>query len=392
MLRIRRGRCLRLLLYLLFLFSLFYIHLKYNEQTSKPAAPAIRYSTHPTYEYTSLYRTNANNTFEVLLDAQLSALEQILRSSFPRNEQSLIANRTIWQITTLKEAETWASWVSQWRDNNQEWFYHLYTSPPTELLQLFSTTPEIATAYQTIPAIRKDLLKYILLWYYGGFYAEIDTWARMGMRDCRPIISVVQGRRNVSLMVGVDIDEPYLSQSTIREWGWTRGFSFGQYVIWAPKRFDPILRKAIVRTISHGMTQQKLSSRTWMQRYRSWKDGSRIEYMEELSGAGMFTDLVLEMLSKTLKDDHRLRDRDAGLQKRVTWKKFRASKRIIWVEPDDTKEESENDMRGLSIVPINVWGSGQTHSGSGTSDHDDACVNHVHGRRPRREWHERLFG
>jgi hypothetical protein len=140
------------------------------------------------------------------------------------------------------------------------------------------------------------------------------------------------------------------------------------------------------------MTQKKLSSWTWMNRYRSWKDGSRIEYMEELSGAGMFTDLVLEMLSKTLKGDHRLRDRDAGLERRVTWKKFRALKRIIWVEPDDIKEELESEMRGLSIVPINVWESGQTHSGSGTSDHDDACVNHVHGRRPRREWHERLFG
>jgi mannosyltransferase OCH1-like enzyme len=384
--RIRRGRYLRHLIYLLSLCSLFYIYLQYNTQLLKPATPVAQYSSRPTYEYTSLYRTNSNSTFEDVLDVQLLLLEQSLRSSLPPHEQALIANRTIWQITTPKEAETGALWVSQWRDNNQEWFYHLYTSPPIELLQLLSTIPEIATAYQAFPAIREDLLKYILLWYYGGFYTEIDTWARQAMRDCQPIISVVEGQRNISLMVGVDIDEPYLSQNTIKQWGWARGFSFGQYVIWAPKRFDPILRKAIVRAISHGKTQKSLASRTWMNRYRSWRTQSRIEYMEELSGAGMFTDLVLDMLSQSLKDGHRLRDRDAGLERRVTWKKFRASKSIIWVETDEIREGSENKMRGLAVVPINVWGSGQTHSGSGTTEAEDACVNHVHGRRPRREW------
>ena len=44
------------------------------------------------------------------------------------------------------------------------------------------------------------------------------------MRGGAPIIEVVERGKSVSLMIGVDADEPYLSQITMREWGWTRSF------------------------------------------------------------------------------------------------------------------------------------------------------------------------
>jgi len=106
----------------------------------------------------------------------------------------------------------------------------------------------------------------------------------------------------------------------------------------------------------------------------------------------MFTDLVLEMLSQNLKDDHLMRDRDAGLERRVTWKHFRKRKQVLWIEPDQMKESVGDYLKGIAVLPIDVWGSGQSHSGSGSSESDQACVNHVHNWRPQKQWKHRIFG
>jgi len=167
------------------------------------------------------------------------------------------------------------------------------------------------------------------------------------------------------LMLGIGIDEPFLSPQDLKARGWTRGVEFSQVVMWAPSRFDTILRKAIVRSISHAASWSELGGP-----------------MGEVSGAGMFTDIVLEALSESLVEEHQLRDRDAGLERRVTWKKIKGLKQPVWIEPYHLKEKAEA-MRGLAILPIDVWGNGQGHSGAGTSDTFDACVNWMPNRFPR---------
>lgn len=97
-------------------------------------------------------------------------------------------------------------------------------------------------------------------------------------------------------MVGVDVDEPFFSQETIKARKWSRGFGLGQSTIWAPRRFDPILRKAIVRTISHAMIQSSLEQHTWRSKFQTHEN-----HANETSGGGMFTDIVLEVLSQSLK-------------------------------------------------------------------------------------------
>lgn len=175
MLQTRRGRLLLCFIYLSILGSLFYLFRKHQPQRNVKSIPLAQHVSRPTYEYTSLYRTNAEHAFEDTLNAQLLTLEYIIRNSLSNNEQSLTANRTIWQITTPKYSDSYSPWISQWRGNNKDWQYHLYTSPPIELLSLFKDIPEISAAYGSFPGIREDLLRYILLWYHGGFYAEINT-------------------------------------------------------------------------------------------------------------------------------------------------------------------------------------------------------------------------
>lgn len=385
----RRSRSAKLVIVVLVSSITLYLILN-NEHVSLPVIRSVPiqdvYDSHPTYEYTSLYRTKADPIFEVALESKLVFLERVLKGDLPNDHIDLIANRTIWQTTSPDLAQIWTSWVTQWRFNNEDWKHKLYTSLPPNLLPLFETVPEIAAASANYPEIQADLTKYLLLWYHGGMWSEIDTWNRVSMRNCQPVATVLQKLEDVSLMVGVDIDEPFFSQETIKARKWSRGFGFGQSTIWAPRRFDPILRKAIVRTISHAMTQSSLEGDTW----RS-KSQNRENHAHEISGGGMFTDIVLEVLTQNLKDDHTLRDRDAGLERRVSWKKFRRLKHVLWITADQLKENVGDDMRGLSVLPIDVWSSGQSHSGSGPSESAEACVNHVHDWRPDTQSKDKIF-
>ncbi len=64
-----------------------------------------------------------------------------------------------------------------------------------------------------------------------------------------------------------------------------------------------------------------------------------MDYASEISERGMFTDIALEVLSVSLAEDHELRDRDAGLERRISWKKFRRLKEMLWIDSDKGKEE-----------------------------------------------------
>lgn len=391
MLRMRRCHSIRILCYILVLSGLLYFFL--HDEISIPlptlrsSQPATKYASRATYEHISIYRQNANYTFEAALETQLLALERSIRSSLPSNEQNLVANFTIHQITTEKLASQMSNWINQWRTNNPGWAHNLITTHPISLLSVYSSIPSILSAYDAYPSLRPDLTRYMLLWYYGGLHTEIGTWERVSLQDCEPIVEVTQGRKEVSLMVGVDRDEPFYNPKTIEDMGWSRGFGFGMGTVWAVRRFDPVLRTAIVRSISHTEAKKELDSR------QRWRDAFQFDWEEtesnEISGAGMFTDIVLEALSHGLKDGHELRDRDAGLERRVSWKKFKGLKNTLWIDPKEAREGS--DLRGMAVLPVNVWSNGQNHSGSGSFEAERACVNRVTGSNSYKEWYEKVF-
>jgi len=46
----------------------------------------------------------------------------------------------------------------------------------------------------------------------------------------------------------------------------------------------------------------------------------------------------------------------------------------------------------LAVLPINVWGNGQRHSGAENYNSVHACINHRFGRSWKKGWWEYLFG
>lgn len=123
----------------------------------------------------------------------------------------------------------------------------------------------------------------------------------------------------------------------------------------------------------------------------------------------MFTDAVLDVLSESLPPNHPLviasveKHAEIGTttgdpsstpplwdQGLVTWAPFHRLKHPLWVDASDSNPGE--DMGGLGILPITVWGSGQRHSEAGWFNDVEACVNHRFGRTWKKGWWEYFFG
>ncbi|KAL4915242.1 hypothetical protein BDW62DRAFT_219453 [Aspergillus aurantiobrunneus] len=351
----------------------------------------------PRFLHYSPFRRDADREYEAGIDKLLRRIEaRALR------QDSADAAETIWQVMLDPKA----SFVQQGTDAvafeqaNAEWAYKLI--PSGSALAFVETTfqsiPDLVHAYRTYPydVLRADVLRYLLLWFYGGYYADMDVYPARSIKACpalRPIFHPQSpATLNISLVVGIEIDEPYASPRLIRDWHWSRSYGFIQYNMYAPRRFSPVLRKAIVRALAH--TKQYVH-----------KGGlfARPRYTErdilEITGPGMFTDAVLDVLSDSLPASHFLIQKSvesdatgelnspAGQLQRLTWAPFHKLPQPLWLNTSDVKQ----GMDGLGVLPVNVWGNGQRHSGAGLFDDVQACVNHRFGRTWKKGWWEYLW-
>lgn len=113
---------------------------------------------------------------------------------------------------------------------------------------MFSDVPDLARTYNSYPydILRADLLRYLVLWYYGGYYTDLDVYPARSIKSCPalnpPFRSTTspesQISPNVSLVLGIEIDEPYASIQLMEAWHWIRIYGFIQYNMYAPRRFS----------------------------------------------------------------------------------------------------------------------------------------------------------
>jgi hypothetical protein len=274
-----------------------------------------------------------------------------------------------------------------------------------------SSVPLLATLWSTypLPVLRADLLRYLLLWYYGGYYSDIDAFPVKSISSCAPTspLFAASQEHNVSLVVGVEIDEPYASSRTKKLWHWSRTYGFIQYNMYAPNRFSPLLRRVIVRALAHSRRHNE-DTGTWFQGPRYTE-----EDILEVTGPGMFTDALLDVLSETLPPNHGLilesmaadeaigefDDSSSGSKRsdkvhRVTWAPFHALRSAMWIDATESGDSERGQMTngGLLVLPVNIWGNGQRHSGAEGFDSLHACVNHRFGRTWKKGWSEYVLG
>lgn len=274
-----------------------------------------------------------------------------------------------------------------------------------------SAIPEIASVYRSYPynVLRADLLRYLLLWYYGGFYADTDVIPAKPIKECpalQPVFTSISNHSGVptvspavSLVVGVEIDEPYATRQFMRDWRWTRRYGFLQYTMYAPRRFSPLLREIIVRAISH--THQYESQR--------WGLFRRLRYTQKailmVTGPDVVTDTILDTVSTSLPSTHPLvqesvrADAEIGdlvspetgaTQQRVTWAPFHRLQHTLCIAEDEAIPTAP--MGGLCVLPISVWGNGQRHSQAEGFRSPHACINHRFKGSWKKGWRRYISG
>ena len=179
----------------------------------------------------------------------------------------------------------------------------------------------------------------------------------------------------------------------MRDWHWARRYGFIQYAIYAPRRFSPLLREIIVRVLSH-TKQRAHKNYFWSGRYNEMDT-------LEITGPGVFTDAILDVLSDTLPSTHQLVHQSADAEaefsassvQRVTWAPFHGTQEPVCVEGSEAKPGKL--LGGLCVLPVNAWGNGQRHSGAENFHSQQACINHRFGGtwKPwKQSWQKYLFG
>ncbi|KXG49217.1 uncharacterized protein PGRI_030870 [Penicillium griseofulvum] len=350
----------------------------------------------PRYLHQSTFRTNPDYEYEVKISNALRAIE--IERGMRHDED---AADTLWQIM-LPGAITQRSDDSiQFEKKNSEWRYKLVQADWAHkfIHETLESVPEIARLYESYPhsVHRGDLLRYLILWYYGGYYADLDVYPARSIKSCPSLRdSVFKDNRinaNISLVVGIEIDEPFASPQKMRDWHWARRYGFIQYTMYAPRRFSPLLREIIARVLSH--TKQRFDESYF------WSGGYNEMDTLEITGPGVFTDAILDVLSDALPSTHRLvqqsMEADAGLSdssvRRVTWAPFHGIQEPLCVEGPEAKPGKH--LGGLCVLPVNAWGNGQRHSGAENFHSQQACINHRFGGtwKPwKQSWQKYLFG
>ncbi|KAJ5578758.1 uncharacterized protein N7459_007722 [Penicillium hispanicum] len=359
----------------------------------------------PHYLHHSMFRSDPDLKYEQQLSKALLDLEKQLLSlqdvSPPQD--------TLWQILLGHEPSRKQRGDDsiQFEEKNSGWEYRLVTSEWAEefVTLTLSLIPGLSQLYHSYPhdVLRADLLRYLILWYFGGYYADMDTFPKRPIKGCREMQDSILGNEDpdVSLVVGVEIDEPFASPQKMHDWHWVRRYGFIQYTLYAPRRFSPLLREVIVRVLSH--TKRHLEEANFF-------FGAKYNEMGilEITGPGVFTDAVLDVLSDTLPTSHPLiadsvrADTSFGdlippgsttPVQRVTWAPFYRLDKPLCVKGSEAKQGKQHG--GLCVMPINVWGNGQRHSRSEGFENRHACVNHRFSgtwKPGRQNWMKYLLG
>ncbi|KAL4863904.1 hypothetical protein BDV12DRAFT_176904 [Aspergillus spectabilis] len=358
----------------------------------------------PRYLHHSSFREKPDRDFERRVS---EALQQIERDVLSENGGSRRADDRIWQIRlgNHPEGEGKGSDSLKFEEKNADWQYTLVTDNQANhfITTVLSSVPELNKLYDSYPyhVIRSDLLRYLLLWYFGGYYADMDVYPAKSIKSCpslKPLFSDLDtGHTDISLVVGVEIDEPHASPQLMHDWHWIRTYGLIQYTIYAPQRFSPLLREVIVRVLSHTRQHNKHSFPFIGPRYHE-------KTILEVTGPGVFTDAILDALSDSLPTTHPLiaesvkADAEIGdlvspsgyIDRRLTWAPFHKIQEPVCV--DGQEAAMGKSVGGVCVLPINAWGNGQRHSGAEDFRSQHACINHRFGGTWKKDWWHRHFG
>ncbi|KAL5046537.1 hypothetical protein BDW71DRAFT_64401 [Aspergillus fruticulosus] len=361
----------------------------------------------PRYLHRSPYREKPDVEFERRVREALKGIE-VDNLATAGNGEDRLAEERIWQIRlggNGDDNDERGKDSLAFTERNGEWEYTLVTDHQANgfIATVLASVPDLKMLYDSYPyhVMRSDLLRYLVLWYYGGYYADMDVFPAKAIKECpslRPVFGRDSSSANISLAVGIEIDEPHASPQLMHDWHWIRTYGLIQYTFFAPRRFSPLLREVIVRVLSHTRQHNQRSLPFIGPRYDE-------KAILEVTGPGVFTDAILDALSETLPATHPLIatsvQADDGIGDLLSYSSGHPSRRVTWAPFHkisapfcvDAEEAAVGlSMGGVCVLPVNAWGNGQRHSGAEGFRSPHACINHRFGGSWKKDWWYRHFG
>lgn len=199
--------------------------------------------------------------------------------------------------------------------------------------------PDIVSVYRELTAtiIKADLLRYLVLYTDGGYYADIDVEA---LKPLEEFIPQRHAEEDVHLLIGIETDEPDFKDHPILG---SKAESFCQWTF-ASKPRHPIMMRLIDNILAwlNQLSQEQGKPLSELQ----------FDFDAVLSGTGpsAFTDAILAGMSEM------------------------AGRTISWDEFHDIKESKL--VEGVLVLPAEAFAASSGHSRSGTMQGRQALVKH----------------
>lgn len=196
------------------------------------------------------------------------------------------------------------------------------------------------------PVAQADLFRYLILHKLGGVYTDIDTTALCPIHGWIPEDF---SERDISLVIGIEVDEPSFNAHKVASWGWALNFQFVQWTIMARPE-HPVLERASELAIEN---LRNLSAERNEPIHRL--DLSKLDLVRT-TGPGAFTKAVLEYLEVPASEFH-------GLQ-------------------------IPRQVKDILVLPVTAFAPNQRHSGSKSVSKWESVmeVRVMHGFQSSRSW------
>ncbi|KAL9122957.1 MAG: hypothetical protein Q9187_000482 [Circinaria calcarea] len=251
--------------------------------------------------------------------------------------------RKIWQTSKTSPAgldHMDRTSIQSWTKMNQKWRYEIITQYSAEsyVRDRFSHRRDIEETFTDLqdPILRADLIRYLVLLGDGGVYSDIDTKSLKPIEDWVPAAY----KDHANIVVGIEYD-----RLEGNRWiDWTLDLQFCTWAIMA-KPGHPLLEMTVNRVI-RGL------------RKLAFKQGKTISGIKpsfnevlDTTGPALFTQSIFDILSRS------------------------TGTNFTWLNV--TKLTSARLVDDILILPITAFGSGQSHSNSGSPNDDTALVEHL---------------
>lgn len=285
------------------------------------------------------------------------AVQKPMRDTSKMTTYDRLAYAYPYDVDTKFPAYIWQTWKqtpdsdtfefqeeeSSWTAQHPGFVHEVITDDVavTLLTLLYASVPEVLQAYHalSLPVLKADFFRYLILFARGGIYSDIDTFAIKSALEWLPADIP---RETVGLVIGIEADP---DRPDWAEW-YSRRIQFCQWTIQS-KAGHPVLRDIITRITNATLTLQASGQLGAIGQ----------EGVIELTGPAIWTDVIFDYFN-----DHRFFKTEES-RELIDYKAF-------------TGMETRKRVGDVAVLPITSFSPGVGQMGSKEDDDEMAFVKH----------------